>query len=64
MYQYTATNYRMGQPVTRATFRAWSDEAAIREATRLLPTPNGLPGTGRTAGRASTVIGVAREDRR
>lgn len=56
--KFVASNYAMGRAVKTIKIEAASFAAACREAERLMPSANGLPGTSRQAASKSRVIGV------
>jgi hypothetical protein len=58
MPRYKASNYSMGRAVKTVEINASTHSEAMREAERLMPTANGLPGTHPQAAAKSRVIGV------
>lgn len=58
--EYVASNYSMGNKILTKTFTAWSNTDAMREAERLMPGANALPGSHPRAAAKARVIGVKR----
>jgi hypothetical protein len=55
---FKAVNYSMGNAVKTAKFEARSFEEARREAERLVPGANALPGSAPMAAAKAQVIGI------